>query len=343
MLKVDGRRVTDPQSISPTEIAQKCEELGELVVQFSRPQAYTPAILESLNEACRITRNGLQVRFFGHYGSAFDAACLRHLPEARDLAVDCLFHIAHEDELGRLPNLNRLSFGVFELDRPAFLNTLPLGQLERLILSENRKRNFDLSPLSCCASLSALFVHGHSKGINAITELTSLQKLTLGSYAKSHSLNFIEGISNLRRLTLILGGRADVDDMSNKSVEVLKIVRVRGLSTLGDLSRFPSLSVLRIEDQLQLIRLDLTGAQLERLWLLNCKNLADLVGLEAQKRIREFRAYKVALDLNALRDRDWPPSARSISLFSGSEKWNDDALARLSARGLGEKGELWPD
>jgi hypothetical protein len=116
----------------------------------------------------------------------------------------------------------------------------------------------------------------------------------------------------------------------------------RALSTLGDLSRFPLLSALRVEDQLQLVRLDLTGASLERLWLYNCKGLADLPGLNRQERLREFRASVVALDMNALRDRDWPHTATSINLFSGNKKWNDDASAQLTGRGLGQKGDLWP-
>jgi hypothetical protein len=104
----------------------------------------------------------------------------------------------------------------------------------------------------------------------------------------------------------------------------------------------PALSALRIEDQLQLSRLDLSGAQLERLWLFNCRKLAELPGLDMQDRLREFRAAEVALDLNALRDRDWPTTMRSVGLFTGSRKWNDATEASLTARGLGEKGDLWP-
>lgn len=342
MLEVHGRRVTNPATLSPIEILEFCEKHGQLVVQFSSPEAYNPTILGLLNDACRVAQDRLQVRFYGHYGTQFDAAFLRHVSEARDLAVDCLSEIIHEDEVGRLPKLKRLSFGVFGLDRPDFLNTIELGQLERLVLIENRKRNIDLAPLARCGSLSELFVNGHSKGIAAIASLHRLQKLTLSAYAKAHPLEFIAAIPTLKNLTLILGGRTDVDDLSSATIETLQILRVRGVATLGDLSRLPALSALRIEDQLQLARLDLTGARLERLSLFNCKNLAELPGLEMQDRLREFRASQVALDLNILRDRDWPPNTRTVGLFSGSRKWNDDANARLTARGLGKKGDLWP-
>ena len=339
---LNERRLTDPITFSMTEIVDACERQGELVVQFSRPETYNPMILGLLNEVCQAAQERLQVRFFGHYGTQFDARCLRHIPEARNLALDGLSSIIHQDEVGRLSNLKRLSFGVFELDQPDFLTTIKLSGLERLTLGENRKRNFDLFPLAECGSLTKLFIQGHSKGVAAIASLHGLQELSLSAYGKDQSLNFIAKIPNLKTLRLILGGRTDIDDLSSISLEKLNILRVRGLANLGDLARLPALLSLRVEDQLQLARLDLSGSRLERLSLVNCKKLAELQGLEMQDRLQEFHASRVALDLEALRDRDWSPATRSVTLYSGSEKWDKATQARLAARGLGEKGGLWP-
>jgi hypothetical protein len=77
-----------------------------------------------------------------------------------------------------------------------------------------------------------------------------------------------------------------------------------------------------------------------RMSLFNCRKLAELSGLDVQDGLREFRASGVPLDLNALRDRDWFPATRSVSLFSSSMKWNDDTKIRLAACGLGEKRSL---
>ncbi|MBP1852799.1 hypothetical protein [Rhizobium halophytocola] len=341
MLKIDSGRLQDPKILSPIEIAKECETRGRLIVQFSRPEAYTPAILASLNEACGLVKDRLQVRFYGHYGGRFDAMTLRHLPETRNLAVDCLTAIDNEEEIGRLPNLRLLDFGVFELDRPDFLRTIELRHLARLSLGENRKRNFDLSPLADCELLDSLFIQGHSKGIDGLEGVPRLRTLTLSGYAKKHALNFVNGISTLKELKLILGGRADLDDLSSKSLEILQIIRVQGLATMGDLSRLPALSALRIEDQIQLKQVDLNGASLKRLALINCKNLVELPGLETQDQLREFSASRVALDLDGLRDREWPSATRSVRLFSGKNKWNDDAAARLTARNLNERGDLW--
>lgn len=266
---------------------------------------------------------------------------LRHLPEVQNLAVDCLLRIENEDEIGKLPKLESLSFGVFELDRPDFLHSLNLGQLTRLTLSETRKRNIDLAPLGQCPLLAELFVNGHAKGIAAIAGLPSLRKLTLSAFAKSNGLDFVAAITSLTQLTLLLGGRPQLDDLESATVEMLQILRVRGLESLGDLSRFPALNALRVEDQLQITALDLSGANLERLWLYNCKNLSSLHGLYRQERLREFFASRVALDMDALRDRAWPPSTTSVQLFAGGKKWNDATKALLAARGLDGKRAYW--
>ena len=339
---IDSGRITDPQAINPAEVATAFATRERLVIQFSRPETYPAALLQHLNEACKLAGSRIQVRFFGHYGSRFDAIALRHLPNVRDLAVDCLSHIDNEDEIGKLPRLDRLSFGVFELDRPDFLRSLNLGQLTQLTLTENRKRNIDLTPLSRCRSLEELFVNGHGKGIQAIADLPALRKLTLSAYAKTNRLDCISASRSLAQLTLILGGRPNLDDLASTNLEMLQILRVRGLETLGDLSRLPALTALRVEDQLQIAELDLNGSDLQRLWLFNCKNLAALHGLERQGQLQEFFASRVALDLDALKDREWPASATSVQLFAGGRKWNDVARAQLAARGLGEKNSYWP-
>lgn len=341
MFELDGNRITDPAALSTIEIVEAAEKCGQLVVQFSRPGSYPPPVLRALNEACVVLGERVQVRFFGHDRSAFDATALRNLPDVSDLAADCLADIVHEDEIGRLPNLRNLHFGVFNLDRPDVLATMGMSRLKRLSVSENRKRNIDLSPLARADLLEDLFIQGHAKGASSIAGIPRLRKLTLSAYAKSHPLDFVGSLPALKYLTLILGGREEID-LSSESLEMLQVIRVRGLTTLGDLSRFPRLSALRIEDQLRLGRLDLGGANLERLWLFNCKTLAELTGLDAQQRLKEFRASGVALDLSLLRDRAWPSATRTVHLFSNSQKWNDDAQAKLAARGLNESGELWP-
>ncbi|MFM6931339.1 MAG: hypothetical protein ACKOUT_03745 [Novosphingobium sp.] len=340
-MHIDSNRVTNPASLTVKQLLKACEERKKLIVQFSDPRACTPANLRVLNEACSTVGARLQVRFYGHYQSAFDAALLRSLPEVRDLAVDCLSAIENASAIYDLTMLEAFSFGVFNFDQPDFLDRIKTDHLRQLTLTANRKRNFDLSSLARARNLRVLYINGHWKNIEAIGDLSDLEAFQLSAFAKAHSLNFIRTISGLRKLTLILGGRPDIDDLASATLETLEIIRVRGLVNLGDLSRFPNLTALKVEDQLQIVRLNLQEASLERLWLTNCKNLASLDGLELQTRLREFRASGVALEMDTLLDRDWPATMRSVKLFKNSRKWNDPAAAKLAKRGLDHPEQLW--
>lgn len=340
MLKIDRGRISDPENISAVEIADASGRLGNLVVQFSRPSAYPAQTLIELNKACQIAGAKLQVRFYGHYDGSFDAMSLRHLPDVQNLALDSLTSIVNEDEVGKLRALSHLHFAVFEFNRPDFLNSLQLAQLEGLGVGENRQRNMDLSLLAECRALQTLFVHGHTKSLAAIGTLPQLQNLTFSGLPASAPLSFISGIPQLRRLKLLLGSRTNLSEASSDTLEELQIIRVRGLTTLDDLRRFPALTSLSIEDQAQLSAVDFNGVHLQRLKIQNCSTMRDLVGLDQQDHLVEFFAYKLAVDWDHLRDRSWPKGS-SVVLGTTSRRWNEDARQRLGARGLTDQRSRW--
>jgi hypothetical protein len=111
---------------------------------------------------------------------------------------------------------------------------------------------------------------------------------------------------------------------------------VRGLETVGSLYRFPRLQNLHVEDQLQIQCIDLSGALLRRVLLLNCKTLIRIDGLELLERLFELRVLRTKLDLDALAQRDWPASLSVLALYSGSRKWDDATRAMLDQRGYRE-------
>lgn len=332
-MEISAGRLNDPSTISESWVSKTLSEHGEAVIQFSKPSSYNPGLLAELNSVCRRSSHGLEVRFYGHYSTSFDAEILRYLPDVKSLTVDCLTSIAHEDEIGQLQNLSLFRFGVFEFERPEFLEILNLGSIKTLYIGENRKRNFDLSVLGACRSLETLSVTGHWRGIEAVSDLSSLQTVRLNAFAKSHNIQFLNGLPNLTELVLTLGGRENLDEFSSQSLKSLQVLRVRGLSSLSEFSRFPNLRHLRIEDEIQLQRLDLAGANLERLWLGNCKNLRILLSLNKQNNLKELYASRVALDLGELRDFTWPNTMEAIGLFSSSLKWNEETKAHLAGRG----------
>lgn len=338
---IDSGRVNNPQTIDAAAVQQALSDEGTLVIQFSDPAAYAPDLLASLNAICAQAPDALQIRFYGHYGSGFDAANLRHLPAVKNLTLDCLTRINNEDTVAQLPHLRRFGFGVFEYSRPDFLSRLDLTALTALSLGETRRRDFDLKPLATAKALTELRLQGHSLGMAAIAALPALQDLHLGSIAAKQTLEMIGSIANLRKLTLLLGGRSNLDEMSSKTLEHLDILRVKGLASLGNLARFPALRALRVEDQLQMASLDLTPAHLERLQIYNCKTLRELAGLDLQIGLQTLFISQTALDMDALRDRAWPASLQRIRLMTSRQKWNTATAALFASKGLSEQAYFW--
>jgi hypothetical protein len=87
---------------------------------------------------------------------------------------------------------------------------------------------------------------------------------------------------------------------------------------------------------LQIQSIDLAGASLRKVLLMNCKSLAKIDGLEHLDELFELRVSRTKLDLDALAQRDWPPALSVLALYSGSRKWNDATRVILDRRGYRE-------
>lgn len=338
----DAGRLNDPTALTLATVTKGLAQRGTCVVQFSRPEAYTPTLLADIDAICAQVPDTLQVRFYGHYGTAFDAAILRHLPHVKNLSLDCLMRIENETTLGSLAHLRKLTFGVFEYDRPELLAGLDLSRLTALGVLETRKRNIDLAPLATASRLKSLHLIGQSRGIDAVGSLSGLETLHLGSLPAKQPLTALNALPALRHLVLVLGGRNTLDDLSSPTLETLQVLRVKGVTSLGDIRRFPALHGLRIEDQVQLDSLDLSGVTLDRLHLYNCKTLCRLDGLNSQSRLQSVFISRTALDMDALRDRAWPGTLQNIRLFTSRHKWNSATAARFAAMGIADQAFWLP-
>ena len=250
-MTINSGRLQNPQVSDMREAEQALEDGMLKVVQFNHAPN-NPEILCQINSLCLRYGAKLQVRFYGFYNSKFDARVVEQLPNVASLSVDCLREIEHEEALADLPKLQKLTFGVFEFDRPDFLRLFDLSQLTYLALIETRKRNFDLSPLEGCNQLEALFVNTHWKGIETIAALRMLSSVSLSGFPNRSALNFLNGLSSLKQLKLLLGSRDSVAELCNENLERLSICWVRGLNRLGPIGRFPKLREFSLEDQLRL-------------------------------------------------------------------------------------------
>lgn len=263
------------------------------VLQFSETPA--PALLERADDLCREFGAELQIRFFGQRWSEFDTSLLRRLPHVANLSIDTVRAISDFTPVSELSRLTRLRFGVYDHPDGRFLEELCLPRFTHLTLGENKRRNFDLSPLGAATALEHLFVQGHCRGIAAINRLPRLFDVSLSGFPMKHDLAFLNDLAALRSLFLILGSRRSIDEFTHTELRALRIVWVRQLEELGPLHRFGNLEDLSIEDQLRLTILDLRGLNLRRLSITNCKNLQQIVGLDGQPELEHFHAYGTKL------------------------------------------------
>jgi hypothetical protein len=330
----------NPVDIDRERIAQTTASGLISQIEFSEPN-YTPALLEQIDGLCREYGRLLQVRFWGHWKSAFDAGILSHIPSVQNLAVNCMNDIQNEGQIAKLEHLRRLSFQVQNFDHPQFLSTLNTDNLEVLQLMETRKSNLDLSALARAHRLRKLTLGCHRKGIERLTGALLLEQLILWGQPKAQSLAFIADLEALRHLRIIRGGRETLDDLKHDALQFLIVTWVNGLRNLGPIRRFKKLDGLGVHDQIRLSSIDLTGASIKSIALDNCKGLRELVGIENQGELEKFTAVRTGLPLDQLRDRTWPKSLRVLRLWSSSKKWNEATRAELARRGYEELGGRW--
>ena len=256
------------------------------VLQFNAPPEGD--VLERMNALCQEFGADLQIRFYMFRWQEFDTSVLRRLPDVASLSIDSIRAISDFAPVAALPKLTRLRFGVHEHPNGEFLKQLDLARFTHLTIAENNRRNFDLSPLAAATSLEHLFVQGHDRGIGAIARLPKLCKVSLSGFPKRHDLAFLNDLSPLRSLFLILGSRRTIAEFTHPALRELKITWVRLLEDLGPLTRFEKLETLAIEDQLRLTSIDVRGLKLRQLSIANCKNLTSLEPIESLRTLERF-------------------------------------------------------
>lgn len=326
------KRINDPESISDINIKDILDACEHPVIQFSEP-TYDVKLLKYVDDLCIKYGELLEIRFYGHYTIGFDATWLTNIPNVVNLSVDCLTEIENIEHLYQLGNLEILSFGVFEFSDKDFLSHLKLEELQELRISDNRKKNFDLKPLENASSLKKLSVVGHTKNIETIKSISSLKQLALSQINRKVSLEFLNETMVLEELELLLGGRDNIDELSIPSLKTLRVLRVRGFEKLPSFGKFPKLECLHIEDQIKLEFIDLADVCLKSLIVGNCKNLSKISNLTSQKYLFRLSVSRTKLDLDVLKHSDWPSSLRVISLWSGSNKWNDSTKQFFQDKG----------
>lgn len=329
--------LTNPQNIDEVQLGAEIA-LGRLPrIQFSNPNAYNPSILAQVNACCKRFGEKLFVRFFTHYKVDFDAEVLKYLPAVQSLVID-VTSAKNLEFIGQLGWLEELVLGVTEGNYQKILEQPGIQRVQRLILINTRRNNVDLAPLVQFPNLTELIINGHTRNIDVLGRLDTIRRLSLNRIKKSVQFPWVREMAGLRDLTILLGGRTDIDEISHDKLERLRVDRLRGLERVN-FAAFPALSKFHMEDQLQIEGLDLSPVHstLRSMTIWNCKNFEYLRGIEKMTRLEFLWVGKTTMDpepaIAAL------PSCLREATFAGYGKKRDAALkSRVQERGIAPAG-----
>lgn len=328
----------EPDSLDEWKEIEKLLADGEkVIVQFSKPEQYPPPTMQRLEKLCQQHGPRVIVRFW-HHAQGFSGKTLLQLPSLAAVILDCGDQTQPRGlkELWNLPRLRVLHFGFDKLaDADTDLLHGPnLRELVELGVGPSRKENVDLAPIGGMKHLQKLFISKQHKNIASLASLPKLTELSL-NVKNTVSLTFVPTLKKLRELSLILGGRENLDEAAHPGLEVLEVCRVRGLSRLIP-ADFPKLKRLKIEEQAQLESLEFTekNSSLVRIKIDNCKTLASIAGLKTLPKLAELILWNSpALDFEKWLAAGLPKSLKRCDFGVSRPKLDADYKEKLTNLG----------
>ncbi|MBK8172032.1 MAG: hypothetical protein IPK60_17040 [Sandaracinaceae bacterium] len=316
---------------SAAEVGKLIADGKQVVVQYSStPLANIDfAALDLLSK-----KHGplFEVRFYGM--KTFDCSVLKRLPNVAALCINMVETIEGISHLIDLKHLQELELGVANVPDPSLLTAGSFEQLRHLALGESKKGFFDLAPLARMKKLTHVSLMKQSHNVvHGLKSHPNVEYLHLHYIPQDISLAFVATMPHLKKLRVLLGGRANLDECAHKKLQHLQVTRVRGLSKL-DLNVFPSLETLRLEDQLQLKSLSCaTNTRLKKIYIYNCKTLARIDGLTKLRALEDLFISRTAVNLEQLIDSPLPKTLRRFRAVSGKAKDDKRIKTLLATRG----------
>ena len=294
--------------VSPVTAAELERLDGALrVIQFA--SALSDADYRLLSEWLR-ERPGITLRVYGSYDGS----------------------IANLDFLRWFPNLKRFRVDIYRLDSIDGLECLPDG-VEVLGLGATKKR-FSLKSIGRFRELRALFLEGHTKDIEVLSDLRAITDLTLRSITLS-GLELLRPMNRLRALDIKLGGTTNIAALPTLGpIQYLEFWQVRGLSDLSPIADMTDLEFLFLQSLRRVEKLPSfeNSRRLKRIWLETMKGLSDVSTAAAAPALEHLAVVDMGqLEPEALRPLAARPSLKSVFAALGSAKKNNRAREILGS------------
>jgi len=176
--KVLPRRVQLKPNLTFAGVQQLAAEPGLRILQTSSP--VDGKTWELINEKLLVSRPEVEIRVYGFFSRVCDLSFLSQLKNLRHFSADCLHKASGIEHLAGLEKLESLSVGIYALENFDFLREIPAG-LRELALATTKSKKPRLDELGRFHSLQRLFLEGQQRGIDVLSSLTTLERLTLRS------------------------------------------------------------------------------------------------------------------------------------------------------------------
>ncbi len=329
----DPTRVEFRGQLTPNEIGEVVSNPRVRVLQSSSPTE--PGTWDLLNDTLCLQRPDIELRVYGFDSSVCDLSFVSRLSNARRFSADCLMHAIGVENLACMKSLEELSVGIYDLQSFDFLASIPVG-IRKLWLWTTKSKKPRLNHLARFHSLRLLFLEGQQQGIEVLSDLKTLEDVTLRSIS-TQNVEYISKLPLLWSLDIKLGGIRDFSSLIGKeSIKYLELWMIRGLADLGFVSTFTGLQFLFLQDLRNVIGIpDLSRLNnLRRLSLANMKGLQDVSAIFSAPALEEFN-HTFASNIPPERYADLlsMPKLKSVHVAFGSRKKNDAFAERVRQAG----------
>jgi hypothetical protein len=234
---------------------------------------------------------------------------------------------------------------IFSVDLWSLMNLgglRAIRELESFSFGETKTKRHSLGFLSRFPKLRKLYIEGHAKDINVVSELEHLEQLTLRCVTLP-DLKLLTSLSKLRSVKILLGGTTNLDALRHlPQLRHLELTWIRGLEDLSILGKLHWLETLHLQALRNVKRLpsfrDLKGLRV--VCLDTMKGLSDVQAIADAPALEKLTLCNLPkLEPRSLRCFVGHPTLREFGAHLGSFKRNAYAEALL---GLPAKAWLPP-
>jgi hypothetical protein len=284
---LDPIRAVFDGSVTARELKKLTRRKRLEVLQCSVP--VPDKVWTLVNECFSAARPDVEVRVYRHDSAKVDLSFARRLSNVRKFAADCLTSARSVEAIEAIPELESLSLGVYDLTDFHVLERIS-ARLKVLKLHATRSRKPSLASLSRFRSLRVLYLEGHSKGIEVLSDMSNLEDLLLRSIT-TPDLSYLAPLNKLWSLDIKLGGIRCFQGIEGKDcIKYLELWQIRNLGDVDVIGTLPGLQNLFLQSLRHvsaLPRLD-KAAQLRRICLEDMKGLMDFSALKTAPALEEF-------------------------------------------------------